>query len=279
MDCNDLLIVAGKGLYPRELLNGARAAGVGRIGVLAFRGQTDRALCADADVSARFGIGEFSRVRAWVGSSGFRNAIFAGQISPFALFATRFDAEARHLLSQLKSKSAHSIFGAIIKVYEQDGVKFLPASCYMDGSIPAAGLLTKRAPDERENADIARGVDAALALGKVDVGQTVVIKDGMVLAVEAFEGTNAAVKRGASLGGRGAVVVKAAREGHDMRFDIPVVGPDTIRRLRRSHVTALAIQAGRTIFLGREKAIALANEYGIAIVAIDSGLPPAPLRP
>jgi len=279
MDSNDLLIVAGKGLYPRELLAGARAAGVSRIGVLAFRGQTDRSLCAAADVSARFGIGEFSRVHAWVNASGFHNAIFAGQISPLALFATRFDAEARRLLSELKSKSAHSIFGAIIRVFEADGMRFIPASSYMDHCLPAPGVLTARAPDTRERADFARGFEATAALGTVDVGQTAVVKDGMVLAVEAFEGTNAAIKRGASLGGRGAVVVKAARGGHDMRFDIPVIGPGTIRRLARSRVSALAVQAGRTIILGRDETVARANRHGIAIEAFDSGLPPAPTRP
>lgn len=279
MDCHDLLIVAGKGLYPRELLRGARAAGVDRIGVLAFRGQTDRALRSEADDSACFGIGEFERIRDWLPSSGFHHAIFAGQISPIALFATRFDATARSILASLKTKSAHSIFGVVSEAFEKAGVGILPASCWMDHCIPSPGILTARAPDAREEADFARGRDAAMALGTVDVGQTVVVKDGMVLAVEAFEGTNAAIRRGASLGGRGAVVVKVARDGHDMRFDIPVIGPDTIRRLSKSRVTALAIQAGRTIILGRDEAIALADRKGIAITAFDSGLPGAPTRP
>ena len=276
MDSNDLLIVAGKGLYPREMLAGARAAKVGRIGVLAFRGQTDRSLCAAADESVRFGIGELIRIRDWLKSSGFRHAAFAGQISPVSLFATRFDADARAVLASMKIKSAHSIFRAVIAEFGKCGVEVVPASSYMDACIPGPGVLTARTPDDRENADIDRGRAAAKALGEVDVGQTVVVKDGMVLAVEAFEGTNAAIKRGCALGGRGAVVVKAAREGHDMRFDIPVVGPDTIRRLARSRATALAFQAGRTILLGREETLALAERRGIAVVSFDSGLPPAP---
>ena len=279
MDCTDLLIVAGKGQYPRMMLDGARRAGVGRIGVLAFRGQTDRSLCAAADVSARFGIGEFSRVRDWLATSGFTKAAFAGQISPISLFATRFDAEARQVLASLKTKSAHSIFGAVIAAFEGAGLKMLPASAFMDGAIPSAGTLSRRPPDGREASDIARGIAAARALGEVDVGQTVVVKDGMVRAAEAFEGTNAAIRRGAALGGRGAVVVKAARDGHDMRFDIPVIGLQTFRRLARSRVSAIAVQAGRTIFLDREASLALADRRGIAVVAYESGLPPAPLRP
>lgn len=276
---DDLLIVAGKGCYPHELLTGARNAGVGRIGVLAFRGQTDRELCRQADECITFGIGEYTRIRDWLKTSGFSNAVMAGQISPISLFATRFDAESRAILASLKSKSAHSIFGAVVAAFESAGLRMLPASVFMDNCIPSAGTLSAREPDEREMADIRRGHEAALALGRVDVGQTAVVKDGMVLAVEAFEGTNAAIKRGGALGGRGAVVVKVAREGHDMRFDIPVFGHATIKRLVRSRCTALAVQAGRAVFLERERALKLANRSGIAIIAIESGLPPAPLRP
>jgi hypothetical protein len=116
-------------------------------------------------------------------------------------------------------------------------------------------------------------------MGRHDVGQTVLVKEGMVLAVEAFEGTNAAIKRGGKLGGKGAVVVKGAREGHDMRFDIPVVGLKTLKVMKSAGVTALAFQAGRLILLDREKVISFANKHGIALVGIETDLPPAPLRP
>ena len=279
MQTTDLLIIAGKGQYPRKLLEGARKAGVGRIGVLSFRGQTDRALASLADVSVRFGIGEIGRAFDWLPSSGFHSVVMVGQISPAALFATRFDALAREMLSRLRSKSAHTIFGAIAEHFGKYGVRVIPASSYMDDCIPEAGVLSRRAPDARELADIARGAEAALAVGKVDVGQTVVVKDGMVLAVEAFEGTNAAIKRGCALGGRGAIVFKAARDGHDMRFDIPVVGLQTMRRLVRSRASAIAFQAGRVILLDKEEMLALADRRGIAVVAVDSGLPHAPTRP
>ncbi len=278
MDNDDLLIIAGKGRYPRLLLDGARKAGVGRIGVLAFRGQTSRSLCA-ADFSARFGVGEVGRMKDWILSTGVKNVVLAGQISPAALFTTRFDPVARGILAKLGAKCAHSIFGAVLEYLSGFGLRVLPASSYMDDCIPQAGVLTRRAPDAREEADIARGHAAAMAVGVVDVGQTVVVKDGMVLAVEAFEGTNAAIKRGCRLGGRGAVVVKVARDGHDMRFDIPVVGKETMRRLVRSKASALAFQAGRAILLDREEVIREADRHGIAVVALDSGLPPAPLRP
>ena len=116
-------------------------------------------------------------------------------------------------------------------------------------------------------------------MGRHDVGQTVLVKEGMVLAVEAFEGTNAAIKRGGKLGGKGAVIVKGAREGHDMRFDIPVVGLKTLKVMKSAGVTALAFQAGRLILLDREAVIAYANKHNIALVGIETDLPAAPLRP
>ena len=111
------------------------------------------------------------------------------------------------------------------------------------------------------------------------VGQTVLVKAGMVLAVEAFEGTNAAIKRGGRLGGPGSVLFKAARTGHDMRFDIPVVGLKTLKTMKRAGVRALGFQAGRLILLDREETIAYANRHGIAMEGVESGLPPAPVRP
>ena len=111
------------------------------------------------------------------------------------------------------------------------------------------------------------------------VGQTVLVKDGMVLAVEAFEGTDAAIKRGGRLGGRGAVVFKGAREGHDMRFDVPVMGMRTVKNMKRAGATALVFQAGRQIVLEREKIIAYADRHGIAIAGVETDLPPAPILP
>ncbi len=279
MDPGGLLIIAGAGQYPRLLAAGARKAGVKRLAVLAFRGLTERALLRAADVYRRFGIGELQKAIAWAKSIGVRDIVLAGQITPMALFRTRFDPLLLSILRGLKVKNAHTIFGAILKHVEGEGFRTLPASTYMDDFLPSPGILTKRAPDERERADISHGYRAAMTIGTVDIGQTVVVKDGMILAVEAFEGTNAAIKRGAKLGGRGAVVGKVAREGHDMRFDIPVVGAKTLRVLRRCHISALAFQAGRTILLDREEVLREADRLGIAIEALRTELPPAPTRP
>ena len=154
----------------------------------------------------------------------------------------------------------------------------LPASLYMDPCIPGEGVLTKRSPTPEEQSDINHAMAVAADMGVHDVGQTVVVKSGMVLAVEAFEGTNAAIKRAGKLGGRGGVIFKAARSGHDMRFDIPVIGLKTLKVMKRAGISALAFQASRLIMLDREKVLSFADKNSIALVGIDSGLPPAPTR-
>ena len=148
----------------------------------------------------------------------------------------------------------------------------------MEDNIPGVGPLTERRFSDSERSDIAHAMTVARDMGAHDVGQSVVVKSGMVLAVEAFEGTNAAIKRGGRLGGPGSVLFKAARTGHDMRFDIPVVGLKTLKTMKRAGVKALGFQAGRLLLLDRDETIAYANRHGIAMEGVESGLPPAPVR-
>ena len=176
-------------------------------------------------------------------------------------------------------KNAHTVFGKLIEEFAKVGVKILPATSYMDDCLPGEGALTVRTPDEREQKDIEHGAAVVRDVGRHDVGQTVLVKEGMVLAVEAFEGTNAAILRGGRLGGKGAVIFKGAREGHDMRFDVPVIGIKTLKTMKRAGVTALAFQAGRQIVLDKEAVVAYANRHGIALIGMKTDLPPAPTRP
>jgi DUF1009 family protein len=149
----------------------------------------------------------------------------------------------------------------------------------MDGAVPCAGILTKRGFTDAERSDISYASVVAADIGIHDVGQTVLVKDGMVLAVEAFEGTNRAIARAGKLGGKGAVIFKAARIGHDMRFDIPVVGLKTLKIMKSAGVTALGFQAERLVLLDREKVVDYANKHGMAIEGVKTSLPAAPLRP
>jgi DUF1009 family protein len=274
-----LLIVAGSGTYPDCVIAGARKAGVPFIGAVAIRGMTSWATARAVDEVKWFGVGEIRAIFAWAATRGYTNAIMAGQITPVALFRTRFDDLARQWLSKLSAKNAHTIFGKIAEEIEKIHIHVLPASCYMDDYLPGAGVLTKRAPDAREMRDIELGHKVARDICGLDIGQTLLVKDGMILAVEAFEGTNQAIRRGGKLGGKGAVVIKVAKAGHDMRFDIPVIGEKTVSVLRKAGVSALAFQANRLMMLERPKVIAAADRLGIAVIGLDSGLPPAPLRP
>lgn len=273
-----LLVIAGDGSYPACIIQGARSAGVPHITVLAFKGSTARATAALADSVTWFGVGEVQAMFEWAAAIQARQVIMAGGIRPVALFRTRFDELSRAWLKKLNAKNAHTIFGKIAHELEDAGFQVLPASCYMDAHIPGVGVLTRRAPTERETADIQFGHAVACAIGGHDIGQTLLVKEGMVLAVEAFEGTNRAILRGGKLGGRGAVVIKVAKEGHDMRFDIPVLGRKTIPVLRRAGISALAFQAGRLVFLDRPEVLAAADRLGMSIVGLDSGLSAAPLR-
>lgn len=273
-----LVVVAGAGVYPEMVVKGAKRAGVSKVDVVAVKGSTSRATCAAADEVYRISIGEIATGIRWAGKGGYDGLVLAGQINPLSLFRCRFDAETKEALRSLPVKNAHSVFTKLIEMMEEAGCKVLPASLYMEDFIPGIGALTSRTLTSDEESDIKHAMAVAADMGVHDVGQTVVVKSGMVLAVEAFEGTNAAIKRAGRLGGKGSVIFKAARAGHDMRFDIPVVGLKTLKVMKKAGVSALAFQAGRLILLDREDVIAYANKHSIALVGVDSGLPPAPIR-
>ena len=274
-----LIIIAGWGSYPRLLIEGAKRAGVRQMDVVAIKGSTDRATWKAADNVHWITLGGIADGIRWCGANGYQGAFLAGQVNPLSLFRGRFDPEVKSWLAELPVKNAHTIFGKLTEKFADVGVPILPASYFMDDQMPGVGVLTNRGLTESERSDVEHAMQIAEDMGEHDVGQTVMAKSGMVLAVEAFEGTNAAIKRGGKLGRGGGVVFKAARKGHDMRFDIPVVGLKTLKVIKKAGATALAFQAGRLVLLDRESVIAYANAHNIAIVGVDSGLPPAPLRP
>jgi DUF1009 family protein len=274
-----LIVISGSGIYPELVVRGAKASGVSRVDVLSVRGSTSRATKKAADNVHEIGIGEIAAGIRRVASQNYDGAILAGQINPLSLFRSRFDDEVKGWLRSLPCKNAHTVFGKLIEEFEKVGVKILPATSYMEDCLPGAGVLTSRIPDSREQKDIDHAAAVVRDMGRHDVGQTVLVKEGMVLAVEAFEGTNAAILRGGKLGGKGAVIFKGAREGHDMRFDVPVIGMKTLKTMKRAGVTALAFQAGRQIVLEKEAVIAFADKHNIALVGIKTDLPSAPIRP
>ena len=273
-----LVIIAGSGSYPRFLVEGAKKAGVPQVDVVAIAGSTSRATRNAADNVIPITIGTIAESIRKIGTMGYDGAILAGQVNPLSLFRGRFDKEVTSWLRELPVKNAHTVFSKLIEKFAESGVKILPASLYMEDHLPGVGPITKRGFTPEEQIDIDHAVAVVRDMGVHDVGQTVMVKRGMVLAVEAFEGTNRAIRRGGRLGGKGSVIFKAAREGHDMRFDIPVIGLNTVKTMKRAGATALGFQAGRQIVLDREDVVKYADKNNIAIVGVESGLPPAPVR-
>ena len=265
---DELVIIAGRGTYPLSLAESARRQGVRRIFAVAFKGETERSIERLADETRWFSFGQLGAVLEAARRSNIRHAVMAGQITPASLFHLRPDAKGLALLAKLAHRNAKTIFGAVCDEFAAIGVQLLPAWRFMENSLPQAGLLGKRAPTERETRDIELGMSVAKAASSFEIGQTVVVKEGTILAVEAFEGTDEAILRAGKLGGPGAVVVKAAREGHDMRYDIPVVGLKTMKVLKKINAAVLAVEAGRTIMLEPDKIVAEADKQGLALVAV-----------
>ena len=262
-----LVLIAGGGEYPLLLAQSAKHQGVRTLVVLALRGETARRIADYADEIHWFRVGQFGGIADFLKHTQIRHAVMVGGVSPTCIFRLSLDAWTIALLRRLPAWNAHSIFGAVTKEIGAMGIELLPAWRFMEAHMPVPGQLGDRPPTGQEQRDIELGFKVALAVGALDIGQTVVVKDGAVLAVEGFEGTDATILRGGKLGGHGAVVVKAAKEGHDMRFDIPVIGPHTIKTLRRIRAGVLAVQAGRTIILGRNEVIDAANRAGICLLA------------
>ncbi len=262
-------LIAGRGDYPRLLAEAARKRGVSHIHLVAFKGETNRRLAALADSVDWINLGQIGRMLDSLRNSGAKHAIMAGQLRPTQIFRFRPDAWARKTFMALRVKNPHTVFGMIIDEIHKLGIEVLPASAFMDEYMPATGLLTTRAPDEREQADIDLGVRIAKTTTGLEIGQTLVVKEGIILAVEALEGTDKTIRRAGKLGGPGAVVVKIAKQDQDMRFDIPVIGPRTIKTLKKAGATCLAFRGGKAIFLEKEPLILAADALGLSIIGID----------
>ncbi len=263
-------ILAGKGDYPLQLAQSARAQGVNKIFAVAFRHETDRAIARYVDEVHWLYLGQFGAVRDAFQSRGIKVAVMAGQITPTHLFSLRFDRFTLDVLSRLKHRNAHTIYGAACDELRAVGVELMPAHLFMENAMPAAGLIGGRQPTDAEMADIHFGLNVAKITSGIDIGQTVVVKDGTILAVEAYEGTDDTILRAGRLVKGGAIVVKVAKKNHDMRFDIPIVGMRTMKVLRKSKTAVLAVEAKRTILLDRQKLIAEANRLGICLIAMNT---------
>ncbi len=260
-------IIAGSGPLPILAAREAKASGHTVI-VVAIREEADPRVEAEADRLHWVGVGQLGGLIRAFKEDGVREAVMVGQVRMGHLFSRiRPDVRGALLYLRLKDRQGDSIMEAIAQELQGEGIALLDCTRFLTGVLVEQGVLSQRAPTAQERDDIRFGQEVARTVARLKIGQTVVVKNATVLAVEAIEGTDAAVRRGAELGKDGVVVVKVCRPDHDFRFDVPVIGLRTISVLREVGGAALAVEAKRTLFLDREEALALADESGIAVVA------------
>jgi hypothetical protein len=269
---DSLGIIAGNGDFPLILARSARGQGAGRVVAVAFEGETKAEIASLADEVTWIKIGQLNKLSEAFTSRGVTRAVMAGGITPSNLFKNlALDFRMIALVARLKERNAETIFGAIAGELRKDGVELLDPRPFLGDNVPRAGLLTRRKLDSEQEEDIAFGLRIAKEVSRLDIGQTVVVRKGTVLAVEGFEGTDECIRRGGALAGEkgGAVVVKVSKPNHDFRFDIPCVGIHTIESCRAGKIAVLAMEAGGSLLLDKEAVLAVADEAGLRLVAVD----------
>jgi DUF1009 family protein len=266
---NKIGLIAGNKKLPLLVSMAAKKQNYSVVAV-AIKGDTSTRLNKLVDKIYWIGLNEFQRLFEIFRGEGISKVIMAGQISPRRLFSGEIEKnrELKDLLASIKDKKADTIFGAIADKLKEQGLELMDSQIFIEDFMPKKGTLTKCAPDFLMWEDIYFGLTLAKATGYLDIGQTVAVKSRAVVAVEALEGTDNLIKRSGKIARGGITVVKVSKPEQDMRFDIPVVGFNTIKSLIKANAACLAIEAGKTLFIDREESIKLADKKGIPIVAV-----------
>jgi UDP-2,3-diacylglucosamine hydrolase len=281
-DSGKIGLIAGNGRFPFLLLDAARAHGL-TVVVAAIKEETDAEIdtraAADPNIHVYWlSLGELSKLIETFQREGVTRAVMAGQVKHKQIFSSiRPDWRLAKLLMSLRTRNTDMLLGAVAKVLADEGIELISSTQYLEPLLAKPGVLTKRAPDEDEQKDIAYGRTVARAIAGFDLGQTVVIAAQACVAVEAMEGTDATIERAGALFRtlehgettlrRHLTVVKVAKPNQDMRFDVPVIGVRTIETMRAAGATCLSIEAGRTLLFDPEAIVAAADKANIAIIA------------
>lgn len=263
-----LFLIAGSGEYPRLVIESARSAGVRRLVLVAFDGETQPELEGLADEVYHMKVGQLGKLLDAAKKSGATNALMAGQIAPGNLFNLRPDFRALVIIARLKVRNAETLFGAVASELASVGVELLPATTFLGDHIAGKGHLAGPRLKPRQTEDLEFGFRIAKESSRLDIGQTVIVKNGTVLAVEAFEGTNEAILRGGRLGRGGSTMVKVSKPGQDIRFDVPVIGTKTLETAAEAKIQSIGVEAGATLLLDRGKVARAADALGIAIYGL-----------
>jgi DUF1009 family protein len=263
-------LIAGNGRFPFLALDAARSLGhqvtVVAIKEEAFPEIEQAARAGGADLHW-LSLGQLGKAVAVLKAAGVSEALMAGQVKHTKLFSGILpDLTLLSVLRRLKSKNTDALISAVADVLREHGISLLDSTAFLRPLLAGPGVLGRRAPTPEEQADLDVGYGVADAVAGLDLGQTVVVKDGAVVAVEAMEGTDETIERAGRLAGPGVRVVKVAKPRQDMRFDVPVVGLRTIDVMRRAGATVLSVDAGRTLIIDGPSVVAAADEAGIAVV-------------
>ena len=262
-------LIAGKSEYPLLFAKAARAKGI-KIVAVGIEGETKPELQAFVDKFFWVNLGELSSVLKIFKSEGIRNAVMAGGITKSRIFneALKIDGLMKSILVKALDKRDDTLLSVITATLKSAGVELLDSTLFLEDLLPAEGLLTKTRPSKEREEDIKFGAKIAKEIAGLDIGLAVFVKDKAVIAVEDIEGTDAMIIRGGRLAGPSGVVVKAARPKQNMKFDIPVIGPGTIRSMAEAKAACIAVEAKKTLIIDKEETIALADNNGISIMAV-----------
>ena len=259
-------LIAGNGKFPFMVVEGARRSGVPLV-VAAIREETDPEIDQRAERVKWVGIGQLGRMIRFFKEEGVEKAIMAGQVRHVQIFSRAVpDARMLRVLLKLPRRNTDSLIGAIASELESEGIELVDSTCFLQDSLPQSGTLTRREPSKQEREDINYGLEIAREIARLDLGQTIVVRGQACVAIEAMEGTDETIQRAGRLAGAGTRVVKVAKPGQDMRFDVPVIGVTTIEAMRAAGSSALSIDAGRTLVIDGDAVFAAADAAGIAIV-------------
>ena len=262
-------LIAGSGRFPVVFAETARRRGVEVVAV-AHRGETAPELVHPVHAITWVQPGQLQALIDALHAYGVSRAVMVGGIAKPRLFREIMpDARALAAIARVGKLRDDVLLRGLADELEQDGIRIVPSTTYLDEIVPAAGVLGGREPTAEEWADIRYGFQVVKVIGRFDIGQSVVVRGGTVMAVEGIEGTDATIRRAGTLVNGDIVVVKATKPIQDLRFDLPAIGPETIRTIAEVRGRALAVEAGRTIVLDRPQTIALADEAGITVVAVD----------
>lgn len=261
-------LIAGNGKFPLIFAEQAKKEGVSLVAV-AHRGETLREIEEVVDVVTWIYVGELGKMIRTFHQAGVKEAVMAGGIHKAKLFSNfRPDLRGAAFLARTESREDDRLLRGVAEQLEGEGIRILESTLFLSQIIPTEGVLTRRSPTRGQWEDIHFGFQVAKEVGRLGIGQSVVVKNRVVLAVEAIEGTDAAVRRGWSLGKEGLVVIKVSKPEQDLRFDVPAVGVETIRVLHECQGAAVAVEAGKTILLEKEELIREADRLGIVVAAV-----------